>query len=238
MTVEPTAIVFLAAGCATAALHALIPDHWLPFVLMGRSRKWSVAKTLGLASAGGLLHVCLAVALGVLTYRLGREGAEAAARRLGETLEVLSSLGLAAFGFLYGGYSWYRERRHHPPNQEHPGEKGVARDPHHHHGHLLERWFGGDLTGWSLVVVIGVSPCALAFPVLLASAASLGISGVLLVATGWGVVTMLVTLAVTLIGSLSAGRIDFPFLSRYGDLISGILIALVGILLFAWEMAG
>ena len=235
---EPTAVVFLAAACATAALHALIPDHWLPFVLMGRTRKWSVGKTLGLASAGGLLHVCLAVALGVLTYRLGREGAEAAARRLGETLEVLSSLGLAAFGFFYGGYSWRRERRHHPPKNEHPGEEGAARDPRHHHGHLLERWFGGDLTGWSLVVVIGVSPCALAFPVLLASAASLGISGVLLVATGWGVVTMLVTLSVTLIGSLSARKIDFPFLSRYGDLIGGILIALMGLLLFAWEMAG
>ena len=88
------------------------------------------------------------------------------------------------------------------------------------------------------MVVIGVSPCALAFPVLLASAASLGISGVLLVATGWGVVTMLVTLSVTLIGSLSARKIDFPFLSRYGDLIGGILIALMGLLLFAWEMAG
>jgi ABC-type nickel/cobalt efflux system permease component RcnA len=236
--VEPTAVVFLAAACATAALHALIPDHWLPFVLMGRSRKWSVAKTLGLASAGGLLHVCLAVALGVLTYRLGREGAEAAARRLGETLEVLSSLGLAAFGFLYGGYSWYRERRHHPPNEEHSKEMGAARDPHHHHGHLLERWFGGDLTGWSLVTVIGVSPCALAFPVLLASAASLGIGGVLLVATGFGVVTMLVTLAVTLIGSLSARKIDFPFLSRYGDLIGGILIGVVGVILFAWEVIG
>jgi ABC-type nickel/cobalt efflux system permease component RcnA len=115
---------------------------------------------------------------------------------------------------------------------------GAARDPHHHHGHLLERWFGGDLTGWSLVTVIGVSPCALAFPVLLASAASLGIGGVLLVATGFGVVTMLVTLAVTLIGSLSARKIDFPFLSRYGDLIGGILIGVVGVILFAWEVIG
>ena len=49
---------------------------------------------------------------------------------------------------------------------------------------------------------------------------------------------MLVTVTVTLIGSLSARRIDFPFLSRYGDLIGGILIATVGIVLLAWEMMG
>ena len=235
---QPTALVFLAAACAAAALHALIPDHWLPFVLMGRSRNWSVAKTLGLASAGGLLHVCLAVALGVLTYRLGREGAEAAAHRIGKTLEVLSALALVAFGVLYGGYSWYRERRHHPAGHGHAGEEEAPGHSHHHHGHLLERWFRGDLTGWSLVMVIGVSPCALAFPVLLASAASLGLGGVLLVAVGFGVVTMLVTVTVTLIGSLSARRIDFPFLSRYGDLIGGILIAAVGIVLLTWELTG
>jgi hypothetical protein len=88
------------------------------------------------------------------------------------------------------------------------------------------------------VVIIGVSPCALAFPILLASAATLGIHGVLLVAAGFGVATMITTLAVTLIASLSVRRIDFPFLNRYGDLISGILIGLVGVLLFAAEVRG
>jgi hypothetical protein len=235
---EPAAIVLLASASAAAALHALIPDHWLPFVLMGRSRNWRVGKTLALASAGGLLHVFLAVGMGLLTYRLGREGAEAVAHRIGETLEVLASVGLAAFGFVYGAYSWRRERRHHPAAGTSAPDGAAAQDPHHHHGHLLERWFGGNLSGWSLVAVIGVSPCALAFPILLASAASLGISGVLLVAAGFGTVTMVTTLTITLIASLSARRIDFPFLNRYGDLISGGLIGLVGTLLFAAEVGG
>lgn len=234
---EPAAIVFLSAACASAALHALIPDHWPPFVLMGRARNWTTGKTLALATAGGLVHVCLSVGLGMVTYRLGREGAEAAARRMGETLEVLSSLGLALFGMVYGAYSWYRERRHHPPAGEGSGGRGHL-EPPHHHGHLLERWFAGNLTGLSLVVVIGVSPCALAFPILLASAASLGMAGVILVAAGFGLATMATTVTVTLIGSLSARRVDFPFLSRYGDLITGFLIGLVGILLFGFEVSG
>src|SRR5262249_47224433 len=51
-SVASTAAIFATTANATAALHALIPDHWLPFVLLSRSRNWSLAKTLALASAG------------------------------------------------------------------------------------------------------------------------------------------------------------------------------------------
>ena len=235
---EPEALVYLTAASATAALHALIPDHWLPFVLMGRARRWSMAKTLALASASGALHVVLAVLLGLLTYILGRGGAEALAHRVGESLEVLSSAGLALFGFIYGAASWQRERKYHPAHSHgHAGAHSASEDTHHH-GHLLERWFKGRLTGLTLVVVIGVSPCALAFPILLASAASLGFSGVLFVSVGFGLATTATTLAVTLVGSLSARRLDFPFLTRYGDLISGVLIGLVGTAVCAAEILG
>src|SRR5262245_13328108 len=223
---DPATLVYLTAASATAGLHALIPDHWLPFVLMGRARGWRVAKTLALASAGGALHVLLAIGLGVATYALGHGGAQALAQRIGETLGVLSSGALAIFGFGYGAASWLRERRHHPSSSAGSADGEVHAG--HHHGHLLERWFKGRLTGVSLVVVIGVSPCALAFPIFLASAARLGMGGVVLVAAGFGAATMLTTMIVTLIGSLSVRRLDFPFLTRYGDLLSGILIGLVG----------
>lgn len=234
---EPAAIVFVAAAAAAGSLHALIPDHWLPFVVMGRSRNWSVSKTLALAATGGLLHVCLSVVLGILTYYLGREGAEVAARKAGETLEALSSLGLVVFGIAYGAYSWLRERRHHPIGEAAPGAPGMPAGTHHH-GHLLEGWFRGNLSGVSLVVVIGVSPCALAFPILLASAATLGVTGTLMVAMGFGMATMVTTLAVTLFGAASARRIQLPFLTHYGDLISGALISGVGLVLFLFEVSG
>jgi nickel/cobalt transporter (NicO) family protein len=230
-TLHSTPLVYLTGASAAAALHALIPDHWLPFVLMGRSRRWSAAKTLALASASGALHVILAVGLGMLTFALGRGGAEALARRVGESLGILSSAALALFGFAYGAASWRRELKHHPP---HASDSPVAGA--HHHGHLLEGWFRGKPTGLTLVVVIGVSPCALAFPILLAAAASLGLSGVLLVAAGFGLVTMATTLAVTLAGTWSARRLDFPFLTRYGDLISGVLIGLVGMVICIGEI--
>jgi nickel/cobalt exporter len=230
---DSAAAVYFTTATATAGLHALIPDHWLPFVAMGRARNWSVAKTLALASASGSLHVILAIGLGLVTYRLGHPGAEALARWIGQTLGVLSSCALVLFGLVYGAGSWLRERRHHPAAGE-----SSAGEPGHHHGHLLERWFQGNLSGASLVLVIGASPCALAFPILLASAANLGPGGVVLVSAGFGFATMATTLLVTLAGSLSVRRLDFPFLTRYGDLISGGLISLVGAVLCLSELVG
>jgi nickel/cobalt exporter len=232
---DSSAIVYFVAAGATAGLHALIPDHWLPFVAMGRTRNWSVSKTLALASASGALHVFLAIGLGLLAYSLGRPGAEAVAQRMGETLEVLSSGSLTVFGIVYGAGSWLRERRHHPSSEPGAGASHAA-EKGHHHGHLLEKWFQGELSGASLVLVIGASPCALAFPILLASAASLGVGGVVLVAVGFGAATMLTTVIVTLAGSLSVRRLDFPFLTRYGDLISGVLISIVGAVLLVSEV--
>jgi len=39
--VTPFPTLLLATAAATAAFHTLIPDHWLPFVLVGRARRWS-----------------------------------------------------------------------------------------------------------------------------------------------------------------------------------------------------
>lgn len=231
---QPAVLGFLFAASAAAALHALIPDHWLPFVLLGRARDWTVRKTLSLALAGGLIHVIFAVGLGFLAWWLGAGCAEAVAVRLGQTMEILSALALTAFGLVYGGYSWYRERRHHPPTGSEDEGKGIE-SAHHHHGHILENWFSGDLSGLSLVVVIGVSPCAVAFPILIASAASLGFRGVLLVAGAFGLTTLATTLAVTLFGLYGSRRVDVPFLSRYGDLVSGLLIAVVGAAILVLE---
>src|SRR5476649_479166 len=67
-------------GFSVAFLHAAIPTHWLPFVLVSRARGWSRGKTLAVAAFAGLGHVLVTTALGfviawfgfVLDERAGR----------------------------------------------------------------------------------------------------------------------------------------------------------------------
>ena len=35
----------------TALVHTLIPDHWLPFVLVSRAERWTVRRTLAMTAA-------------------------------------------------------------------------------------------------------------------------------------------------------------------------------------------
>jgi len=55
----------LLTGLAIAALHAAIPTHWLPFVLVGRGRGWTRRRTLTAVALAGGGHVLVTTALGL-----------------------------------------------------------------------------------------------------------------------------------------------------------------------------
>src|SRR5438093_1313983 len=59
--VTRTAFLLLLSSCSTAIIHALIPDHWLPFVLMSRVERWSERRAAALTGVAGLLHVLVPI---------------------------------------------------------------------------------------------------------------------------------------------------------------------------------
>ena len=54
-----------ATGFTVAFVHAVIPTHWLPFVLVARARNWGRGKTLLVTTLAGLGHVALTSVLGL-----------------------------------------------------------------------------------------------------------------------------------------------------------------------------
>ena len=102
------------------------------------------------------------------------------------------------------------------------------------HGHLLERWFHGALTAGALVLVIGISPCALLVPILFAASAA-GAGAVLAASLGFALCTIATMVGVTIVAMRGMRRIELPFFTRYGDLISGALVGAVGLLLMLHE---
>ena len=226
-----TAVVLFLSSCATAIIHALIPDHWLPFVLLGRSQGWSDRKLSVLVASAGLLHATVTVAAALVVIGIGAGSARGLVELSGRPPEFLAGVLLVAFGIVYGFYAHRREARAHgaaaPPVPE--------RDGHlHAHGHLLERWFRRALSGGALVAVIGISPCALLVPVLLTAYAE-GPVATAMAALGFAVCTILTMLAVALSANHGMRRIELPWFARYGDLASGILIAAIGLLVMRLE---
>lgn len=61
----------LSVGFVAAFLHAALPTHWLPFVLVGRAQRWSLATTLWSVLAAGLAHIAVTAVVGGLIVAAG-----------------------------------------------------------------------------------------------------------------------------------------------------------------------
>jgi len=66
-------ILVIAGTAATLGLvHTVLgPDHYLPFIVIGRARKWTLRKTLIVSFFCGLGHVLSSVVLGFVGIALG-----------------------------------------------------------------------------------------------------------------------------------------------------------------------
>ena len=249
-----TAFLLFLSSCATAVIHALIPDHWLPFALMARNEGWSERRTLGLVGLTGLLHVAVSLLVGAVFVLAGDQSRDLAAR-LGARLEILGGGLLVAFGVAYGLWAHRRERRAHAPDaapgsarhddahagHDHAPGHGAAAEavagrsaPMHAHGHLLSRLSRGRVSGRMLVMIIGISPCVLLQPILFAAAAE-GIGAAAAAAAGFSLCTVATMLVITWIAGRGMRRLRLDFFTRYGDLLSGLVIAVIGLLMLLEE---
>ncbi|HEX6850425.1 MAG TPA: hypothetical protein VF139_03395 [Candidatus Polarisedimenticolaceae bacterium] len=220
---------------ATAIFHTLIPDHWLPFVLAGRARRWSAARTAALSGISAFVHAALSVALGFLALRLGSAVAEA----LGERLEHASGILLVVFGGGYALWAWRKGGHFHPGgalvhahDAKAPacdGHEGPE-NPEHLHYHAdgsLIRGRGGA-GGLALALIVGVNPCVLILPVLVATAER-GAVALAAVTAAYAATTIALMVGLSVVGVVGARRLPVPAAARHMETVSGILIAVVGL---------
>ena len=224
-----TAVLLFVSSCVTAVIHALIPDHWLPFALMARSQRWSDRRTAGMVGVTGLLHVAVSLLVGLPVMAFASTSARGLAQKAGHSLEFVAGTLLVAFGLLYGLWAHRREARAHAAAER---QKSGGRV--HVHGHLLERWFRGAVSGVGLVAIVGISPCVLLQPILFAASAQ-GRAVIAAAALGFAACTIGTMVGVTLFATRGMRRLDLPFFTRYGDLVSGVLIAGIGVLVMVQE---
>ncbi|MCH7780903.1 MAG: hypothetical protein IH848_08655 [Acidobacteria bacterium] len=225
----------LVTAAATAVLHTAIPDHWLPFVLIGRARQWSAARTARITALAGLLHLVVSFALALLALGLGR----AAVLTLGETMAQSTGPLLIVFGLLYALWSWRKGGHFHPGgamlhrgNGACDGREGDANDEHlHYHADQALIRDRGRFGATGLAVLVGLNPCVLVIPVAL-SAAPLGRTAIVAVFVAYGVPALVSMAGLAALGATMTKRIRIPGAARHMELASGLLIALLGAVLW------
>ena len=204
MTFAPTSTLFasIALGFAVAFMHAALPTHWLPFVLVGRDRQWPARKTLGVTLMAGAGHVLVTVGLGVLVLAGGL---------------VLEPHFAGAFPYVAGGLPialglYYLLRHTHRP-------KGADKP-------TLYATDAAAVTG--LVALLAVSPCEAFLPVYV-SGVHYGWPGFLLLSLVLATATILGMVVFTGVTILGARRLPLGLLERYEAGILGTALCALGV---------
>ena len=223
--ISPLFISILATGFAVAFLHGALPNHWLPFVLVGRRQGWRPAKTLAITAVAGLGHAMITMLLGLALVGAGM----AVGDRLGPVLPYVAGGILMALGLFYlarharggGGHLHLPFIGRLAPVHGHPGEVSAAA--------LSDR---SAILG--LMAILALSPCEAFLPVYL--------SGLKFGWAGFGVLSIVLTLAATasmtgLTGlSLAGARwLGLKSTERYEGAVLGAALCMLGVLVIVLE---
>ena len=119
-------LLLVAAVAAVGVLHTIVPDHWVPIVLIARQRGWSRAETARAAFQAGTGHVLSTLVIAGAVWIAGVAFAE----RFGHLVDLVSSAALIAFGGWIAVSAW--PELHHSAQHEH--RHGHLHGHGHHHG--------------------------------------------------------------------------------------------------------
>lgn len=211
----------LATGFFIAVLHAMLPTHWLPFVMASRAQKWSWSKTQSILLIAGLGHVIMTTFLGSILFVVGL----GVYHKIENYFLSIAAVAIAS----YGSYLIYQYKSGHKHSHCDHSEAD-----HHHHGSELEKT---SKDGWailSLLSMLTFSPCESFLPVYLTSA-RFGWLGFTLLSVVLAVGTLVAMLSFTWISTKAIEYYKMDWLEDHEKLISGVALIILSVVLVLIE---
>jgi nickel/cobalt exporter len=243
----------LAAAAGVAFGHAILPDHWVPLSVLGRTRRYPLAKVARLSSLAGVAHVIVSIVLGAVIVAVGlqfRSSVESAQDTVIGLVLIVTGIGFAVLELSGHGHTHDRDHGHehdHRHDREHSHADDHERDRDHSrgdgdgHGHDQHvQSADGDaparrrLRDASAVMVpfgAAASPDLTILPVFLAATAA-GLAtavGSLLI---FAAVTIGTIVGLTLAATRGGYEIRGQWLERWGNALTAVVLIVVGALVF------
>lgn len=226
MTDNLTALTITAASLAF--VHTILgPDHYLPFIVMSRARKWTIYKTSWVTLLSGFGHVISSILLGTIGIGVG-----IALNKLEFMESVRGDLAawlFVVFGLVYMAWGIYRAVKNRPHKHIHHHGNGTMHVHEHSHQEEHDHTHKNNITPWILFTIFFLGPCEPLIPLLMYPAAQSSSWGVAQVSIVFGLVTMLTMLALVLLASYGLKFVRLGKMERYTHAIAGATILLSGI---------
>ena len=223
---DATAAVLAAAGVGFG--HAVLPDHWVPLAVLGRTQRYSVGRVARLSGAAGVAHVLVSLALGAVIVVVGlqfRSTIEHAQNAIVGGLLIGTAVLFLAFELAGPGHSHGHGHGHgHSHDHVHAPDHLHGRDRHRH----------GHRSMLAVMVPFGAaaSPDLTILPVFFAATAA-GTGAAVASLAAFAVATIATIVALTVSATMGVYRIGGQWLDRGGNAFTAVVLAAIGALVLA-----
>lgn len=191
-------------------IHALIPNHWLPLVAIGKAEKWSHNKTLLSTVLAGFAHIASTILIGILVGWAGYS--------LSSSFYWISSIAapaiLVAIGLFYVALFFFH-RAH-----VHDHFKNVTADKTSYAAIII-----------SLCVSMFFSPC-IELESYYFTAGTFGWAGIIAVSVAYLIVTVSAMVVLVALALKGIENMNFTWLEKNEKLIIGFVLIALGLFTF------
>ncbi len=229
-----TLIVLALTAASISIIHtAAGPDHYLPFIVLSRSRKWTMGRTILLTVACGFAHIFSSVLLGLAGVYLGWH-----LNKISWFQDIrgdLSGWALLLFGLGYLVFGL----RHAYLNRPHKHFDVMSDEVYvyeHRHGEAVMPGNWVKVTPLVLFVIFVMGPSEPLVPLLFFSGTNRSMAEVMVLIGVFTACTVLTMLFMVLLGCYGYGFFRTERLERYIHVVSGVAITFcaTGMVFLGW----
>jgi nickel/cobalt exporter len=237
-----------AAAAGVGFGHAILPDHWVPLAVLGRSRRYPLSKIARLSGLAGVAHVLLSIVLGAAIIVVGLQFRSSVSRAQDAIIGCLLVATGLGFGVLQAtGHGHHHDHHDHDhDDHDHHDHDHHDHDDEHPHGHGPDRPAGvgrryGDPDASrgvrrlaAIMVPFGAaaSPDLTILPVFLA-ATTAGVATAVGSVLIFGAVTIGTIVGLTLGAAAGGYQIKGDWLDRWGNAVTAGVLVVIGALVLA-----
>lgn len=204
--------ILLISTASVAFLHALAPDHWMPFSAMAKAQKWPQLKLLAITFISGIVHMGISIVFSIIAILLGFSVSKLKSIE-GHRGEIALWL-LIGFGVAYT--VWGIKKAKEQKNKDIDEEKLKAR----------------TVAVWTMLAVIVLGPCEPFIPIIFLGY-NYGYLGIISVCIVFSLVTIAMMMVQSLLAFKGIALIKNDIMERYAHAFAGLVIVLTGIFVMA-----
>jgi nickel/cobalt exporter len=225
MSLGAPALLLAAAGVGFG--HAILPDHWMPLAVVGRTRRYPLRRVARVSLLAGIAHVLVSVILGGIIVLVGlqfRHAVQSAQDTVVGVILILTGVAFAAIEITGHGH------RHGPGGHTHDHGHRRGHDDHDHDHRHDDAGAPPRFGGLAAIMVpfgAAASPDLTILPVFLAACAS-GIGAAVGSVVVFAAVTIGTIVTLTLLAARGGYQVKGAWLERWGNAFTAVVLVVIG----------